>query len=76
MALDDRVGDRTAKQGWRVEPEVRYRQHVWPVNDLVGHDLIGQNCVCGPTLEPRNATADDSVWLVMHRPLDGREEPG
>lgn len=59
-------------RGWKVEDEVHGRKHVWPVGDLIDHELIGQNCVCGPWLDLDEATG---CWFVIHRPLDGREEP-
>ena len=56
---------------WRVDTQVQPdgTVHVWPVDDVILHDLNGTDCVCGPQLE---AGADGS-WMVSHASLDGRE---
>lgn len=48
--------------------------HVLPVNDLIEHDEEGDDCPCGPTVEP--VFADDGYcgWLITHHSLDGREK--
>jgi hypothetical protein len=47
--------------------------HVLPVNDLIRHEDVGDDCPCGPAIEPVKA-ADGSVgWLITHNSLDGRE---
>lgn len=43
-------------------------QHVYPVNDLVEHELEGDDCVCGPTVE-----FVDGGSVVVHHSLDNRE---
>lgn len=43
-------------------------QHVYPVNDLVEHELEGDDCVCGPTTE-----FVEGGKVVVHHSLDGRE---
>jgi len=48
------------------------RVHVYPLNDLVEHDIEGEDCVCGPDVEL--VSAIDDGWLVTHHSLDGREE--
>ena len=48
--------------------------HVYPVNDLIGHDIDGGDCLCGPTTE---AVPDDEGgfgWVITHNSLDGREQ--
>lgn len=48
--------------------------HVFPVDDLVGHDTESDDCVCGPELEPC-VRSDGSVgWLITHQSLDRRED--
>lgn len=59
------------KYGWKVEEARHGRRHVWPVGDLCEHELEGDDCICGPTLEPDG----EGGWFVIHHPLDGREEP-
>lgn len=47
--------------------------HVLPIGDLIEHEDVGTDCVCGPTERPVKA-ADGSVgWVVVHNSLDGRE---
>ena len=43
-------------------------QHVYPVNDLVEHELEGDDCACGPTVE-----FVEGGEVVVHHSLDGRE---
>lgn len=45
--------------------------HVYPVNDLVEHELDGQPCVCGPA-DVRVETDHGDEWMVVHEALDGR----
>lgn len=47
--------------------------HVYPVNDLVEHEIEGQDCVCGPEVEPVEREDGSFGWLVKHHSLDGRE---
>jgi hypothetical protein len=47
--------------------------HTFPVNDLVEHDTEGDDCVCGPTLEPVERDDGSFGWLISHHALDGRE---
>lgn len=47
--------------------------HALPVGDLIEHEDEGEQCPCGPTVEP---VADDDGsfgWLITHHSLDGRE---
>jgi hypothetical protein len=49
--------------------------HVYPQNDLIGHDTSTSEagCACGPQQRPV-AREDGSVgWLLVHNSLDGRE---
>ena len=47
--------------------------HVYPVDDLVEHELVGDNCICGP--QPVVVKCDDGSieWVIAHHSLDGRE---
>lgn len=50
--------------------------HVYPVNDLVGHDTVGTDCVCGPTVtyvDDDTGAAYPDGPVVTHHSLDGRE---
>jgi hypothetical protein len=49
------------------------RVHVLPVNDLVEHDNTGDDCVCGPEVEPVPRDDGSMGWLIKHHSLDGRE---
>lgn len=52
--------------------------HVYPDRDLVEHEVEGDGCVCGPTVEPVPRDDGSYGWLMVHHSLDGRErnEPG
>ena len=43
-------------------------QHVYPLGDTIDHELEGDDCPCGPTVE---FVTGGSV--VVHHSLDGRE---
>lgn len=47
--------------------------HVLPANDLIEHAAVGDDCVCGPTIEPVEAEDGSIGWVVTHHSLDGRE---
>lgn len=47
--------------------------HVYPVNDLIAHELEGEGCACGPTTEPVPRGDGSMGWLITHHSLDGRE---
>lgn len=46
--------------------------HVYPLGDVVGHVIDGDDCPCGPSVELLDGVAHDG-WLVVHHSLDGRE---
>jgi hypothetical protein len=46
--------------------------HVLPVNDLIEHEDVGTECVCGPRVEHVEGEDGDG-WLIVHNSLDGRE---
>jgi hypothetical protein len=47
--------------------------HVHPIDDLVEHVTSGDDCVCGPTIEPVPREDGSIGWLMVHHSLDGRE---
>lgn len=63
------------KRDWLViaEPNDPHTVHVVPRNDLVEHDDIGIDCICGPRTEHLTANDGCDAWLVTHHSLDGRE---
>lgn len=46
--------------------------HVYPVGDLVEHELDGDGCVCGPADVPVERDDGSMAWMVVHHALDGR----
>lgn len=51
--------------------------HVYPVNDHIEHELVNDDCVCGPDVEwvdPDTDVTYPSGPLVIHCSLDGREQ--
>lgn len=55
---------------WHMQ-ETEDGARVMPVGDLVGHEE-GEDCVCGPRLEPVVRDDGSVGWLVSHEALDGR----
>lgn len=49
------------------------RVHVFPVFDLIEHEIEGDSCVCGPTVEAVFREDGSNGWLITHHSLDGRE---
>lgn len=47
--------------------------HVYPVGDLIEHDVDGGDCLCGPSTEPVPREDVSMGWVVTHHSLDGRE---
>lgn len=47
--------------------------HVFPLDDLIDHDLDGGDCPCGPTDIPVERDDGSFGWVVSHHSLDGRE---
>lgn len=47
--------------------------HVYPINDLIDHELVGDGCVCGVTIQPVPVEGGGMRWLNVHHSLDGRE---
>ena len=49
--------------------------HVYPVADLIDHDITTDDpdCICGPTTEPREMDDGGIGWVIVHHSLDGRE---
>lgn len=47
--------------------------HTYPLNDLIAHELDGDDCPCGPTTEPVMRADGSNGWHVIHHSLDGRE---
>lgn len=47
--------------------------HCLPTGDLIEHDEVGEDCACGPTVEPVERPDGSYGWLISHNSLDGRE---
>lgn len=47
--------------------------HTYPVNDLIDHELEGDECPCGVTTEPVQCEDGSYGWVILHHSLDGRE---
>jgi hypothetical protein len=48
--------------------------HIWPVADVIEHDLESEDCVCGPIQVPVKRPDGSVGWLLRHHSLDGREQ--
>jgi hypothetical protein len=49
------------------------RVHTYPTNDLMEHELEGEDCPCGPEVVPVPREDGSMGWQVVHHSLDGRE---
>jgi hypothetical protein len=47
--------------------------HTYPANDLVEHELEGDDCACGPEILPVKRDDGSMGWQIIHHSLDGRE---
>jgi hypothetical protein len=47
--------------------------HVYPVGDLIEHAISGEDCICGPTVEPVERANGSIGYCITHHALDGRE---
>jgi hypothetical protein len=50
--------------------------HVIPADDLIEHDWSeesGQDCLCGPQIQPVFRANGSCGWVIVHHALDGRE---
>lgn len=73
IAAMRRIADGPERRaGWRVHVDGRSPSHVWPVDDVIEHDVVGEDCVCGPEAVLIE-TNDGDVWQIVHASLDGRE---
>lgn len=52
--------------------------HVTPQHDLVDRDTSNcePDCACGPEVRPATQEDGSMGWLLVHHPLDGREQAG
>jgi hypothetical protein len=50
--------------------------HYTPMDDLIEHDPHGQECICGPRLQPFQMTSGGVFWQIIHFPLDGQQRSG
>jgi len=48
--------------------------HVFPLDDLIGHDTANkEDCICGPEIMIERTLGGDK-WIYVHHSLDGREK--
>lgn len=47
--------------------------YVLPSADLIAHEEVGEDCPCGPTVEPVEREDGSCGWVIVHHSLDGRE---
>lgn len=63
----------TKHAGWRSELVDDDQVQVYPVADLIEHDLNEDSCVCGPRIELVERDGQCDAWMYVHAALDGRE---
>ncbi len=47
--------------------------YTYPLSDLIGHDISGVDCTCGPDVVPYERDDGSYGWQVVHHSLNGRE---
>lgn len=57
---------------WRTELRDPDHVSVWPLDDLIDHDVDSDDCVCGPKTEPVERDDGSIAWILAHEALDGR----
>lgn len=63
-------------KGWCTEQVSDLEIHVYPIDDLVSHDVAEgdeNTCVCGTSVECLPQPDEPDVWMFTHHALDGRE---
>lgn len=55
------------------EPHIASYGVVYPVHDLVNHEVFAEGCVCGPTLKEMTTPKGNHIEVLFHHSLDGRE---
>jgi hypothetical protein len=48
-------------------------RHVYPVDDLIVHEVDGEDCPRGPETAPVEREDGSIGYVVTHHSLDGRE---
>lgn len=57
--------------GWTcLRDDERRTVHVFPEDDLIAHEIDGEDCPCGP----REEVGEHGNWISVHHSLDGREQ--
>lgn len=46
--------------------------HTYPVDDLIPHEVDGDDCPCLPVTEPVERHDGTIRWVVIHHAWDGR----
>ena len=54
-------------------PDFADAWHVIPVNDIIEHEDTGDECPCGPRVDPVRREDGSVGWVIVHHSLDGRE---
>ena len=47
--------------------------HVWPVNDLIEHVILGNGRACGAEVTEGKLKDGSKCWEIVYNALDGRE---
>lgn len=47
--------------------------HVYPIDDLIEHEIEGDDCPCLPQVEAVEREDGSYGWIVLHSAWDGRE---
>lgn len=66
------MADRWMSLGDAATWEDSHRVDVFPLDDLIAHDTVG-DCVCGPLIVFIAGDDGSDNWMHTHHSLDGRE---
>jgi hypothetical protein len=56
------------------EPHISPYGIIYPLHDLIKHDVFSEECVCGPTIKEVTTPKGNHLQLMYHHSLDGREK--
>lgn len=56
-----------------MEPPDIDNVHVFPVDDVIGHEVDGEDCPCLPEIEPIVLEDGSIRYVYIHHAWDGRD---
>ena len=56
------------------EPQISPYGIVYPLHDLINHEVFSEDCICGPTVKGMVTPKGNHIQIMTHHSLDGREK--